>query len=45
MAAVQLVRENRGRLPATERFPERLDHEYERAGTTALFPFSEPLAV
>ena len=41
---VQLVRETRERLPATQQFPERVDYEYGRAGTAALFLFSERLA-
>ena len=41
---VQLVRETRQRLRATEQLPERVDYEYERSGTAAPFMFSEPLA-
>ncbi len=41
---VQPVRETRERLPATDQLPERTGCESERAGTDALFPFSEPLA-
>ena len=41
---VQLVRETRAPLPATEEHPQRVaDYEYERAGTAAVFMFCEPL--
>ena len=41
---VQLVRETRVPLPATQEHPQRVaDHEYERAGTAAVFMFCEPL--
>ena len=32
------------RLAATRERPRRVDYEYERAGTAAVFLFSEPLA-
>lgn len=41
---VQLVRETRKRIPASRNHPERVDYEYERAGTTNVFMFTEPLA-
>ena len=40
---VQLVKETRAPLPATREHPERVDYEYERAGTAAVFLFCEPL--
>ena len=40
---VQLTRETRIPVPATPRHPRRVDYEYERAGTAALFMFTEPL--
>ena len=41
---VQLVRETRVPLPATQEHPQRAaDYEYERAGTAAVFMFCEPL--
>lgn len=41
---VQLIKETRRPIPATARRPKRIDYEYERAGTTNIFMFSEPLA-
>jgi len=41
---VQLVKETRTPLPATKTHPERIDYEYERAGTASIFMFTEPLA-
>ena len=41
---VQLVRETRPPMAATKNRPRRVDYEYERAGTAAVFLFSEPLA-
>lgn len=41
---VQLVKETRPSLPATKTQPERIDYEYERAGTASIFMFTEPLA-
>ena len=43
---VQLVRESRTPVEATATatHPRRVDYEYERAGTAAVFMFTEPLA-
>ena len=41
---VQLVREIRAPVEATAAHPRRVDNEYERAGTAAIFMFTEPLA-
>jgi hypothetical protein len=41
---VQLVKETRRPLPATKRHAQRIDYEYERAGTASIFMFTEPLA-
>ena len=41
---VQLVRETRTPVEATAAHPRRVDYEYERAGTAAVFLFTEPLA-
>ncbi len=41
---VQLVKETREPLPATVGQPQRVDYEYERAGTAAVFMFCEPLS-
>ena len=41
---VQLVKETREPLAATTEHPERVDYEYERAGTAAVFLFCEPLS-
>lgn len=41
---VQLVNETRQPIPATKAHPRRVDYEYERAGTAAIFMFTEPLA-
>ena len=40
---VQLVKETRAPLAATGEHPERVDYEFERAGTAAVFLFCEPL--
>jgi hypothetical protein len=40
---VQLVLETKVPLPATKDHGERVDYEYERNGTAALFMFTEPL--
>ena len=40
---VQLVKDTRAPVAATREHPERVDYEYERAGTTAVFVFCEPL--
>ena len=41
---VQLTKETRQPIPATERHAKRVDYEYERAGTASIFLFTEPLA-
>ena len=41
---VQLPTETRLPIPATARHAKRVDYEYERAGTAAIFMFAEPLA-
>ena len=41
---VQLVKETRQPIPATKDRPRRVDYEYERNGTAAIFMFAEPLA-
>ena len=41
---VQLVKETRRPIPATKRHAQRIDYEYERAGTASIFMFTEPLA-
>lgn len=41
---VQLQREKRCPIPANEKHPQRMDYEYERAGTASIFMFNEPLA-
>ena len=41
---VQLLGETRVPIPATLTTPRRVDYEYERAGTAAVFMFCEPLA-
>ena len=41
---VQLLRETRPPLPATQEHPARVDYEYERAGTASIFMFAEPLS-
>ena len=41
---VQLVKETRESLPATGGQPQRVDYEYERAGTAVVFMFCEPLS-
>lgn len=40
---VQLLKETRVPIPATKDHPQRVDYEYERAGTASLFMFCEPL--
>lgn len=40
----QLTRETRQPIPATADHPERVDYEYERAGTASIFMFAEPLS-
>jgi hypothetical protein len=41
---VQLLKEMRSPIPATANHAKRVDYEYERAGTAAIFMFAEPLA-
>lgn len=41
---VQLLKETRTPIPATTKHGKRVDYEYERAGTAAIFMFTEPLA-
>lgn len=41
---VQLQREVRKPLPATDKHGKRIDYEYERAGVASIFMFTEPLA-
>ena len=41
---IQLLKEVREPIPATQNHPTRVDYEYERAGTASIFMFSEPLA-
>jgi hypothetical protein len=41
---VQLLKETRTPLPATKEHPQRVDYEYERAGTANIFLFCEALA-
>jgi DDE superfamily endonuclease len=40
---VQLHREVRQPIPATQKHGRRVDYEYERAGTASIFMFTEPL--
>jgi len=39
----QLVKEISSPIRATQNHPERVDYEYERAGTASIFMFTEPL--
>jgi hypothetical protein len=41
---VQLLNETRPTIAATREHPQRVDYEYERAGTACLFMFVEPLS-
>lgn len=41
---VQLLKETRVPIAATAKHGKRVDYEYERAGTAAIFMFAEPLA-
>jgi hypothetical protein len=41
---VQLLKETRLPIPATAKHGQRVDYEYERAGTANIFMFTEPLA-
>lgn len=40
---IQLLGETRTPIAATMNHPERVDYEYERAGTASIFMFTEPL--
>jgi hypothetical protein len=41
---VQLLKETRVPIAGTAKHAKRIDYEYERAGTAAIFMFAEPLA-
>jgi len=41
---IQLLKDTRVPIAATQNHPVRVDYEYERAGTASIFMFSEPLA-
>jgi hypothetical protein len=41
---VQLLKETRTSIPATPEHSQRVDYEYERAGTASIFMFAEPLS-
>jgi len=41
---IQLLNDTRTSISATQNHPERVDYEYERAGTASIFMFTEPLA-
>ncbi len=41
---VQLLRETRPPLPATQEHPARVDYEYERTGTASIFMCAAPLS-
>ena len=41
---VQLLKETRPAIAATIEHPQRVDYEYERAGTASIFMFTEPLS-
>jgi hypothetical protein len=41
---VQLTKETRQPIAATKEHPQRVDYEYERAGTACIFMFAEPLS-
>ena len=41
---VQLIKDVREPIEATAEHPQRVDYEYERAGTASIFMFTEPLA-
>ena len=41
---IQLLKETRTSIPATINHPQRVDYEYERAGTASIFMFTEPLS-
>jgi hypothetical protein len=41
---VQLTKETREPIVATREHPQRVDYEYERAGTACIFMFAQPLS-
>jgi len=41
---VQLLKETRVPIAPTKQHPQRVDYEYERAGTASIFMFCEPLS-
>lgn len=41
---VQLLKETKQPIPATQEHPQRVDYEYERNGTASIFMFTEPLS-
>ena len=41
---VRLLKETRQPIAATKDHPQRVDYEYEGAGTASIFMFCEPLA-
>jgi hypothetical protein len=41
---VQLIKETREPIAATREHPQRVDYQYERAGTACIFMFAEPLS-
>ena len=41
---VQLIKETRTPIRGTQKHPQRVDYEYERAGTANIFMFTEPLS-
>lgn len=41
---VQLLNEKKSPIAPTKEHPQRVDYEYERAGTASLFMFTEPLS-
>ncbi len=42
--SIQLLNETRPSINGTKEHPQRVDYEYERAGTACIFMFVEPLA-
>ena len=40
---LQPIKETRQAIAATKNHPQRVDYEYERAGTASIFMFTEPL--
>ena len=40
---IQLLNEIQKPIAATKNHPQRVDYEYERAGTASLFMYAEPL--